>query len=326
VPIRTCQDHDRGLGEGWSGHRLFGGGGRLFAACATALALALAVLTAPLPANAARAGSSATPSAAAQYTARATAAAEAAGALAPPTFSLTGSADPWMLLEDGAQQKLDDVTKEVAKKLRGVVQAMDTNINKTWMPQDVWLIVAWHFAITKGRKWAYKWMAKKFYNSKGVEWEKSFWRWIANPMRVVGALWITTYLFDNGLRLGTALELPNFLPTEIEMIGDFDRGMYAMASGIIAVMSTNHWLPGILKRKFGIKDTSQRLIITRLATFAVTSAAIALTALLFGVGHGVEGVRSRHPHRKARRMDRGILRVYFPARWCFRSCHLSFGP
>jgi hypothetical protein len=72
------------------------------------------------------------------------------------------------------------------------VQAIDANINKTWMPQDIWLIVAWHFLITKGRKKAFNLARKYLYKEKDKDkkvWEKSFWRWVANPMRVVGALW-----------------------------------------------------------------------------------------------------------------------------------------
>jgi hypothetical protein len=60
---------------------------------------------------------------------------------------------------------------------------------------------------------------------------------------------VSTYIFDNALRLGAALELTSFIPTEIEMIGDFDRGLYAMAAGIIAVMSCDRWVPFILQKK-----------------------------------------------------------------------------
>lgn len=272
------------------GRELFarGGFGRFFAACAAALALALAELTAPIAANAARAETKSVPSAvaAATTTKKPTKASAATTGHIFSGLSLTGGRDPRMLLEEGARKQLDDFSDAAIKNMKEAVQAIDANINKTWMPQDVWLIIAWHFLITKGRKKAYNLAKKYLYKGQDQEkntWEKSFWRWMANPMRVVGGLWVTTYTYDNAMRFGHALELTSFLPAEIEMIGGFDRGLYAMTAGIIAVMSCDRWLPVILERKFNVKDASQRLVISRLADFGVVAVTIVVTALSFGV-------------------------------------------
>jgi hypothetical protein len=106
-------------------------------------------------------------------------------------------------------------------------------------------------------------------------------------MRVVGALWIALYLFDSGVRMGQMLEIRNFLPHT--MMAQFDRGMYTLAAGVIAIMYTNHWLPGLMARKARITDTSQQLVITRLVTCVLMMCTLAATAILFGrVGYSIE--------------------------------------
>ena len=44
-------------------------------------------------------------------------------------------------------------------------------------------------------------------------------RWTKWSVWTFPWLWVTTYMFDNFMRLGKALELTMFLPAEIEMIG-----------------------------------------------------------------------------------------------------------
>lgn len=153
------------------------------------------------------------------------------------------------------------------------------------MVEDVWLVIVWYFAITKGRKAAYL-FEKKLRNQREPSWEDaiwedSFWHWVANPMRVVGGLWVTLYLFDSAVRLGNMLEIPNMLP--YSMMAQFDRGMYTLAAGVIAIMYTNHWLPNVLKIKAGVSDTSQQLVITRLVTVIIAFSTVGATALIFGV-------------------------------------------
>jgi small-conductance mechanosensitive channel len=63
----------------------------------------------------------------------------------------------------------------------------------------------------------------------------------------------------------------------------FDRGSYTLAAGAIGIMSTNHWLPSILKTRYGVADTSQQLVITRLATCVMFFTTIFAAALIFGV-------------------------------------------
>lgn len=253
---------------------LMGGGRRVVAGCITAMALAVAGLATPLAVNAKGA---AAPSSAAPRTVKQKGASITAS---------TTERDPlYLLLEDGARAQLNRLSESTIQGMRTAVQTIDRNINKKWMPQDVWLIIAWHFCITKGRKQAFKLCKKYLYDSKNQEkntWEKSFWHWLAGPMRVVGALWVTTYVFDMVLRLGTALEL-SIPSAELEKIGEFDRGMYAIALCLIAVMSTNHWLPGVLKRNFDIKEPSQSLVITRLVEVAVILLSIVFVSMSFGV-------------------------------------------
>ena len=36
--------------------------------------------------------------------------------------------------------------------VRGAVNAVDKHINDPWSIEDIWLIVAWHYAIKNGRR------------------------------------------------------------------------------------------------------------------------------------------------------------------------------
>ena len=195
-------------------------------------------------------------------------------------------------LPDEVHQKIDDFALSLVKDLRAVVEFADQQINDPWSIEDVWLIVVWHFAIKSARQPAFRLteMLRKRKDENDVlpedsaAWEAafkdSFWDWVKGPMRVIGALWITLYLFDNAVRIGTLLEIGNILPGT--MMAQFDRGMYTLASGIILVMSTNQWLPAWLEAK-GIEDTSQRLVITRIMTLMLVLGTVNLTALVFGV-------------------------------------------
>ena len=248
-----------------------GGGFRFIAACASALTFALAGLAVPVAANAARRGSE-PPAAAAVVT----------------TSHRIDKPNPNLIqLPEGTRKKLDDMTMAAVKQLRDIVRVIDMEINDPWMVEDVWLIVVWHYMKKHGLYQMYKLTKKPSQKTEDAVWaeangwENSFWHWLKNPMRVVMWLWITLYIFDNAVRVGSMLEIPNVLP--YSMMDEFDRGSYILAAGSIGIMSTNHWLPGILQKSFSINDTSQRLVLTRLATCMMLIGTLAATALVFGV-------------------------------------------
>ena len=103
------------------------------AACATAFALALAGLTAPLAANAARGAAAAEHKIAPKSSTTSSLSTAAAAQHQEKTGHIFSS-----LLEKDAREKVEAFEKTSIRKLREAVQAVDTNINKTWMPQDIW--------------------------------------------------------------------------------------------------------------------------------------------------------------------------------------------
>ena len=183
-------------------------------------------------------------------------------------------------LPEGARKSLDDFVINRAKDVRGVMDAVDDNVNDPWDIEDVWLIIAWHFAIVKGRRKLYDYLKERDPENT-VEWEKSFWNWLGGPMKVIGGLWIGMYLWDNGCRVGELLEMSAFLPATI--MEQFDRGMYTLAGGIIAVMATDNYLPEILTNRLGVNDSSTKLVLTRLAVVTGALCTAISSALVFGL-------------------------------------------
>ena len=100
-------------------------------------------------------------------------------------------------------------------------------------------------------------------------------------MQAVGALWITLYIFDNAVRVGSLLEMARWLPNTT--LNQFDRGMYTLTGGIISVMAADRWFPDFLKTKANISDASQRLVLTRLLTVGLFMTTIASSAVVFGL-------------------------------------------
>ena len=237
---------------------------KAFAALALALASAFASLAVPSAAHAARA-----------ETVPAT---KAAKTLNPNLIQIPAS----------TREKLDAYFLRRVRDCRGVLVALDEHINDPWEIEDAWLIVAWHFAISKGRRAAFD-ASRKKRREGGDEtdaelteaWEGSFYKWVKKPMQAVGALWITLYLFDNAVRVGTLLEMARWLPDTT--IAQFDRGMYTLTAGVISVMAADHWFPDFLRDKANIKDASQRLVLTRLLTVALAMGSVASSAVVFGL-------------------------------------------
>ena len=66
-------------------------------------------------------------------------------------------------LPEGARKSLDDfvINRALAIAQCGVMNAIDDNVNDPWDIEDVWLIVAWHFAIAKGRRKVYDYLKER---------------------------------------------------------------------------------------------------------------------------------------------------------------------
>lgn len=219
-------------------------------------------------------------------------------ATAPPASS-TKTLNPNLIqLSSTTREKLDAHFLKRVRECRGALVGIDAHINDPWEIEDVWLIVVWHFVISKGRRAVFdllqhKRKRKETEEKAAVEekvgqirdtaekWERSFLKWLKRPMQAVGALWVTLYIFDNAIRVGTLLEITRWLPDTT--LNQFDRGMYTLTAGVISVMAADRWFPDFLKTKLVIQDASQRLVLTRLVTVALAMATAASSAVVFGL-------------------------------------------
>ena len=194
---------------------------------------------------------------------------------------------------------------------RNVLKGLDAHINDPWDIEDIWLIIVWHYLI-KNRRKVYEFSHTRLPGTPDADgsWESSFWRWTVHPMRVVGALWLSLYVFDNAVRVGTLLHMNRWLPDVV--IAQFDRGMYTLAAGVMSVMATDHWLPRILEAKANIKDSSQRLVLTRLATVMLAITTVVCSAVVFGLlpvhcsGSAASAVWPSALPRSHRQLHRGV--------------------
>ena len=245
-------------------------------------------------------------------------------ATAPPASS-TKTLNPNLIqLSSTTREKLDAHFLKRVRECRGALVGIDAHINDPWEIEDVRLIVVWHFVISKGRRAVFdllqhKRKRKETEEKAAVEekvgqirdtaekWERSFLKWLKRPMQAVGALWVTLYIFDNAIRVGTLLEITRWLPDTT--LNQFDRGMYTLTAGVISVMAADRWFPDFLKTKLVIQDASQRLVyvlyfannpgtmfahtrltlfvdnhsLTRLVTVALAMATAASSAVVFGL-------------------------------------------
>ena len=83
-------------------------------------------------------------------------------------------------LPEGARKSLDDFVIVRPRDVRGVMNAIDDNVNDPDI-EDVWLIVTWHFAIAKGRRKVYDYLKERDPENT-VAWERSFWNWLGGQM------------------------------------------------------------------------------------------------------------------------------------------------
>jgi hypothetical protein len=146
-------------------------------------------------------------------------AAHAARAEAVPATKAAKTLNPNLIqIPASTREKLDAFFLRRVRDCRGVLVALDEHINDPWEIEDAWLILAWHFAISKGRRAAFDASRQRRANhadesaetevwsdaETAEAWEGSFYKWVKKPMQAVGALWITLYLFDNAVRVGHA--------------------------------------------------------------------------------------------------------------------------
>lgn len=184
-----------------------------------------------------------------------------------------------IVLPEATQMKIEAGMVAAGEQMRSLARGIRTHMEDPWEVEDVWLIVAWHYAISKGRRRVFDGLAKwdktcQVTEKGGVDaaFNSSFWNWLGGPMKVMGGVWVSLYLHDNLAKMF--------------MMGrgiDFDVAMYALAVGAIAVMFTNRWLPIILERRAGVSEASLQLVITRLVTILIVIVTVVCAGTLLGV-------------------------------------------
>ena len=106
----------------------------------------------------------------------------------------------------------------------------------------------------------------------------SFWNWAAHPMRVVGALWIALYAFDNAVRIGSMLGIARWLP--LIMMEQFDRGMYTCRRD-----NRHHDDRSLVSRDSRVARKRQRRVAeacpNRLVTVSLAITTVVCTAIVF---------------------------------------------
>ena len=235
---------------------------------AAGIGLGIASASVPMNANAARARKAPVVAAAAA------AASQSSQSFSPNLFSLPPS----------ASEAIDSASKRALVGVKGFLEKCDENINDPWHAEDVWLIFVWHWLSDEKRRKAFHAFLQntlKPDDEPPTPFEESYWHFVHGPMKVIFALWVTLYMFDNLAWIGRLLELSVGLPQIF--VNQFDRGMYALAAGCIAGLSANEYFPRVLRSKFGVTNTSTELLLTRFAIGVITFTTVLVAALLFGL-------------------------------------------
>ena len=186
--------------------------GRAFAKSVGVLTLALAALAAPL----------ASPRAA--HAAKSSAAATAAAPEQKYTFN------PNLIkLPPALTDKFDAALDAVSNEAQALGQGIKAQMNDPWSVEDVWLLLLWSYARTKGRR---KLWDKLNMNNKAEDaaaFDKSFLGWLDGPMKAVWFCWLVLYVHD---------VFSKILVIPIDDLG-FDIGVYILTSGALAIMTTS---------------------------------------------------------------------------------------
>lgn len=194
-------------------------------------------------------------------------------------------------LPEQAQTELSMAMQAAGVEIQVLALALTKMIQDPWAVEDVWLIVLWYYAHSKGRRALYNALnnsrrgtadkdgtgetEKEEFEAEAADakaYAKSFLSWLGGPMKVIGAVWITLYLrdtFATMFMLGRGFNI--------------DIGMYVIALGAVVAMFIGRWLPEILERRAGIEEPAVQLIATRLMTIAIVLVTIVVAGSFFGV-------------------------------------------
>lgn len=208
----------------------------------------------------------------------------AASAVAAAPAASKYNFDPNLIrLPEPAKRAVDAGMDRLSDELCHVTEAVKTQMNDDWDVEDVWLILLWNLAITKGRRAIFGALAKFEESDKdktaeelddAFESRDHFLRWLAGPMGVVSNAMTVLYLNDV---LGRVFKFEGF----IDGMG-FDLGVYVLAFGATCAMAVGRYLPRVLETKFAVASVSLRSVLTRMAEVVVVFASIIKAGMLFG--------------------------------------------
>ena len=241
--------------------------GRAFAKSVGVLTLALAALAAPL----------ASPRAA--HAAKSSAAATAAAPEQKYTFN------PNLIkLPPALTDKFDAALDAVSNEAQALGQGIKAQMNDPWSVEDVWLLLLWSYARTKGRRKLWDKLNENNKAEDAAAFDKSFLGWLDGPMKAVWFCWLVLYVHD---------VFSKILVIPIDDLG-FDIGVYILTSGALAIMTTSRYLPAFLETRFKIMEVALKTVITRLATIAIGVVSVLNAGVCFGLPAssilGVSGV------------------------------------
>lgn len=181
-------------------------------------------------------------------------------------------------------------TNAMRTTLRTVGRAIETVEEKTqedWHIEDVWVLFAWNWLTRHGRRKAFDAIESaknKVDPSRAPRaFERSIWHWLIGPMQVVQGLFILGYAFDVGCDMIDQLSTEWDIPEYIKL--GWDKGSYTFATGILIVMSIQHFGPRLLGNVFPslCRDASVQLVVTRLTSAVVVIATLMATLAAFGI-------------------------------------------
>ena len=211
----------------------------------------------------------------------------AASAVAAAPSATTHDLDPNLIrLPTPAKRALDAGFDRIAGEIRHVADTAKSKMKEDWDIEDVWVILLWNLAISKGRRVIFRALARFKESDKGKtpeelddEFEKRdhFLRWLAGPMSVISNAMTVCYLNDVLGRVFRIVEGIGFIDAK-----GFDLGIYALAFGATSAMAVGRYFPRVLETKFHVTSVSLRSVLTRITEVIVVSASIAQAGILFG--------------------------------------------
>lgn len=197
-------------------------------------------------------------------------------------------------LPDPVAERVDAAMLGVGRNVRAFASGVKKHAEDPWSLEDVWLILVMRWVIKNGRRALYDAAASgDAAEDETSRFDASVFGWAEGPLKALNATWIVLYVHDNASRMfmadaGAAYTGGGYLGYS------FDIGMYTLCLGVVSVLATLRWLPGALRRRFGIEEVSLQTVITRLVVIAISAVSVLRAGLLFGVPAssilGVSGV------------------------------------